>query len=245
MIAALIGFAETSSTAFETVIGHSESDCLSWHLKDPCGIRSDCDHGPRGHCRAGSEGRRTNSGRRYRPCAGGRRRCRVAGVPAAKIYGASQVIGLASAAEKRVLAQSFGADAVFDYTRDGWSEAVLEATCGKGVDLALEMTGGVVFHETLKAVEAQFGRVVIYDNASDQAVEFNSCALVGRNMSLTGFLLPAARALVPEILKELADFVQDGRLKPAIGGVHALHEAATAHRALETRASTGSLVLVL
>jgi NADPH:quinone reductase len=49
-------------------------------------------------------------------------------VQLAKIYGASQVIGLASAAEKRVLAQSFGADAVVDYTRDGWSEAVLEAT---------------------------------------------------------------------------------------------------------------------
>jgi NADPH:quinone reductase len=165
-------------------------------------------------------------------------------VQLAKIYGASQVIGLASTVEKRILAQGCGADAVVDYTRDGWSEAVLEATCGKGVDLALEMTGGAVFHETLKAVKGQFGRVVIYGNASDQAVEFNPRALVGRNMSLTGFLLPAARALVPEILKELAYFVQDGLLKPAIGGVHALHEAATAHRALETRASTGSLVLV-
>lgn len=165
-------------------------------------------------------------------------------VQLARIYGASRVIGLASTAEKRALVVALGADAAIDYTQDDWSQAVLEANGGKGVDLALEMTGGAVFHETLKAVSAQFGRVVIYGNASDQAVDFNPRLLVGRNMTIAGFLLPAARAHLPEILAELAGFVIDGRLKPQIGGVYPLAEAPAAHHALESRQSTGALVLV-
>jgi NADPH:quinone reductase len=165
-------------------------------------------------------------------------------VQLARIYGASRVIGLASTAEKRRLVVSLGADAAIDYTQDNWSKAVLDANGGKGVDLALEMTGGAIFYETLKAVVAQFGRVVIYGNASDEAVDFNPRLLVGRNMTITGFMLPAARALVPGILTELAGFVLDGRLKPEIGSVYPLAEASAAHRALETRSSTGAQVLV-
>jgi NADPH:quinone reductase len=165
-------------------------------------------------------------------------------VQLARIYGASQVIGLASTAEKRRLVDSLGADAAIDYTQDNWSKAVLDANGGKGVDLALEMSGGAVFHETLKAVIPQFGRVVIYGNASDEAVDFNPRLLVGRNMTITGFMLPAARAFVPGILTELAGFVLDGRLKPQIGGIYPLAEAATAHRAMEARGSTGAQVLV-
>lgn len=80
-------------------------------------------------------------------------------VQLARIYGASRVIGLASTAAKRTLVVSLGADTAIDYTQDNWSQAVLDANGDKGVDLALEMTGGAVFHETLKAVKPQFGRV--------------------------------------------------------------------------------------
>lgn len=165
-------------------------------------------------------------------------------VQLAKIYGAAQVIGLASTLEKRSLVLDLGADAAVDYTQDNWSQAVLDATAGRGVDLALEMSGGAVFHETLRAVKPQFGRVVVYGNASDEAVDFNPRILVGRNMSISGFLLPGARALVAQTLGELADLVLIGRLKPQIGAVFPLRDAARAHAAMESRASTGSLVLV-
>lgn len=165
-------------------------------------------------------------------------------VQLARIYGASKVIGLASTVEKRALVCSIGADTAIDYTQENWSKQVIDATDGVGVDLALEMSGGAVFQETLLAVRQQHGRVAIYGNASDEAVAFNPRLLVGRNMSITGFLLPGNADARGETLAELSQFVLDGRLKPQIGGTFSLEEAPEAHRAMETRNSTGKLILV-
>ncbi|PLT34404.1 NADPH:quinone oxidoreductase family protein [Bacillus sp. V5-8f] len=166
-------------------------------------------------------------------------------VQLAKLFGAGKVIATASTQEKLELAREMGADILINYTKDGWEKEVLEATAGKGADVALEMAGGDVFYKTLKCLAA-FGRLVIFGNASGQQVEFNPSLLMRRNQSVIGFFLPQImkkpELLVPSI-KELFSYVAEGQLKLTIGGVYPLEEAANVHRLLQGRQTQGKLIL--
>src|SRR5699024_12066837 len=70
-------------------------------------------------------------------------------VQLAKLFGAGQVIATASSDSKLALAEEMGADHLVNYTESGWSQKVLDLTNGEGVDVALEMVGGDVFHKSL------------------------------------------------------------------------------------------------
>jgi NADPH2:quinone reductase len=164
-------------------------------------------------------------------------------VQLAKIYGAGRVIALASTQAKRDLALSLGADAAVDYTVEGWSKAVIEANGGVGVDLALEMTGGPTFYETIQAIKAQKGRMVVFGNASDQRVTIAPDILLARNLTISGFMMGAFLDMRREVMPELMGYVREGRLKPQIGGRYALADAPAAHHAIETRASTGKILI--
>ncbi|PSL43615.1 NADPH2:quinone reductase [Salsuginibacillus halophilus] len=166
-------------------------------------------------------------------------------VQMAKLMGAGKVIGTAGSEEKRELARSFGADVVIDYTKDGWAEEVKEAA-GKGrVDLALEMAGGSIFHDTLRTL-APFGRLVIYGVASGEPAEFSPMSLMEKNKSVIGFFLPQIMRypeLLQKSLEEMLGWIQTGEIKLHIGGVYDLQEAPDVHRKLEGRETAGKLIL--
>ncbi|MFE8700433.1 zinc-binding alcohol dehydrogenase family protein [Cytobacillus sp. FJAT-54145] len=167
-------------------------------------------------------------------------------VQLAKIFGAGKVIATASSDEKLSLAKELGADVLINYTKDGWEKEVLEATGGKGVDVALEMAGGDVFNKTLKCL-ATFGRLVIYGVASGEQASFHPSLLMGRNQSVIGFFLPQIMRkpqLLQASLQELFTYLGDGRLQLKIGEVFSLDEAAKVHDLMQSRKTTGKLVLV-
>jgi NADPH:quinone reductase len=122
---------------------------------------------------------------------------------------------------------------------------VLEATGGKGVDVALEMAGGDVFIKTLKCL-ATFGRLVIYGVASGEQSRFYPSSLMARNQSVIGFFLPQIMRK-PELLKtslqELFQYLAEGKLKLTIGDVFPLEEAAHVHALLQSRKTVGKLIL--
>ncbi len=167
-------------------------------------------------------------------------------VQLAKRFGAGQVIGAASTPEKRELARQLGADAVVDYTREGWSEEVRSLTGGRGVDLVLEMSGGAIFAESLRAL-APFGRVVAYGQAGPEPGQLQATTLLPQNQSLTGFYLGGWFAHRPReagaALRELAGLVASGQVKALVSEVLPLSQAAEAHRRLEGRRTTGKIVL--
>ncbi|AGT31348.1 alcohol dehydrogenase [Geobacillus genomosp. 3] len=167
-------------------------------------------------------------------------------VQLAKRFGAKTVIATASTEEKRALAARLGADVTIDYTKDGWAAEVMETTSGRGVDVALEMAGGDVFHETLDCL-APFGRLVVYGSASGEMTRLNPVRLMAKNWSVVGFFLPQVmrkRALYEQSLRDLLAWVQDGSLELTIGGVYPLEQAAEAHRLLQGRKTSGKLLLV-
>lgn len=166
-------------------------------------------------------------------------------VQLAKLFGAGKVIATASTEEKLQLAKSMGADHLINYTEDDWEDEVLQATEGKGVDVALEMVGGDVFHKTRKVL-GEFGRLVIFGVASGEQVKFDPASLMGANQSVIGFFLPQImkrRDLFQSSLEELLTYVNQDKLKLTIGGAYPLAEAAKVHQLFKDRKTTGKMVL--
>ncbi|GGF25020.1 NADPH:quinone oxidoreductase [Halobacillus andaensis] len=166
-------------------------------------------------------------------------------VQLAKHFGAGKVIATASTEEKLALAQELGADHLVNYTNTNWRESVMEATSGKGVDIALEMAGGDIFHETIKCMRS-FGRVVIYGVASGKPAEMYPAGLMNRNLSVIGFFLPQIMkkpALFEKSLQELLALVHENKLKLTVGGVYKLEEAARVHELMQGRKTKGKLIL--
>ena len=166
-------------------------------------------------------------------------------VQLAKLSGAGLVIGAAGSETKRTKALALGADHAVDYTAPGWIQEVRALTDGRGVDIVLEMTGGDMVGQALDTL-ADFGRMVVYGQASGETALVDPQRLTVPNQSLAGFYIGAylkRPELVRQTLAEIVDHVIAGRLTLEVGAVLPLSRAVEAHRLLEGRQSTGKLVL--
>jgi NADPH:quinone reductase len=161
-------------------------------------------------------------------------------------FGAGRVIATASSEEKRKLALELGADVAVDVTREDLADALREANGGERVDVVLEMTGGRVFDQSLKAL-APFGRLVTYGQASREPNTVASGALMARSQAVVGFWLAHClrkpQEMVAEPLADLFGRVAAGELRVVDGGVYPLSEARRAHEDLRARRTVGKLVL--
>lgn len=166
-------------------------------------------------------------------------------VQLAKRFGAGSIIATASTPEKLAYAENLGADVLINYTEDGWEQKVLEATDGRGVDVAMEMASGDIFSRTLDCL-APFGRLVVFGSASGEPSRLQAGRLMGANQSVIGFFLPQImkrRDLMQQSLKDLFTFLEDGGLTLPIGDVFPLDEAARAQTLMQERQTTGKLIL--
>ncbi|MBS1885387.1 MAG: zinc-binding dehydrogenase [Actinobacteria bacterium] len=165
-------------------------------------------------------------------------------VQIAKAQGA-KVIGMASSAAKRELVEGLGADATVDSGADDLRAAILAANGGHKVDAVLHMSGGDAFEAELAAL-APLGRLVIFGNASRDQRDVDTGALLHGSKAVIGMWLVhvlARRDLAVPLIGELLGALATGALQVTIGGVYPLSEAARAHEALESRATTGKLLL--
>jgi NADPH2:quinone reductase len=165
-------------------------------------------------------------------------------VQIAKAAGA-KVIGLASNAEKRALVEELGADATVDSRSDDLRAAILAANDGERVDAVLHMGGGDAFDAELAAL-APLGRLVVFGNASRESRKIDSGVLLHGSKAVIGFWLVhvlARRDLAVPLIGELLGALASGALRVTVGGVYPLSEAAAAHQALESRQSSGKLLL--
>jgi NADPH2:quinone reductase len=165
-------------------------------------------------------------------------------VQIAKAAGA-KVIGLASSAEKRALVEGLGADATVDSRSEDLRAAILAANDGDRVDAVLHMAGGDAFDAELAAL-APLGRLVVFGNASRESRKIDSGVLLHGSKAVIGFWLVhvlARRDLAVPLIGELLGALASGALRVTVGAVYPLSEAAAAHRALESRQSSGKLLL--
>jgi NADPH2:quinone reductase len=159
--------------------------------------------------------------------------------------GAGRIIATASSAEKRTLALELGADAAVDAAPEGMAERIIEANGGQRVDVVLEMAGGEVFEQSLKAL-ATFGRLVTYGIASGDQNEVRSGALMRRSHAVVGFWLMHCLqrpGMLEEALSDLFERARSGQLRVVVGATYPLAEAARAQGDLQSRRTSGKLLL--
>ncbi|MEK6648644.1 MAG: NADPH:quinone oxidoreductase family protein [Actinomycetota bacterium] len=163
----------------------------------------------------------------------------------AKMWG-GKVIAVTSAGAKEELAKSLGADVSVDANAEDLQAALLGANDGKRVDLILEMVGGKTFDASL-AVLAPFGRLVTFGMASRRPpTAIQPAALIGGTKTVAGFWLGncfGRRELVNDVIVELFALIAAGKLRPVIGPIFPLSQAAAAHRAIVARETTGKVTL--
>jgi NADPH2:quinone reductase len=167
-------------------------------------------------------------------------------VQLAKVLGAGRVIATASTQDKRDLAVQLGADAAVDPTAEGLRDRLVEANDGHRVNVVLEMVGGAVFTESLRAL-APFGRLATFGNASrEQTPPVDPNRLMAGSRTVAGFWLGHCfrdPSLISGPLAELTSLVAAGSMTPVIGGEYALSDVRQAHTDMLARRTIGKLVL--
>jgi NADPH:quinone reductase len=164
----------------------------------------------------------------------------------AKILGAGRVIGTVGNETKAPAALEAGADDVICYEDINFTEKVKELTDGRGADIILDSVAGRVAEKSLECL-AMYGRLVNFGNSSGEAGRFQTNDLHSSCRSVLGFSLGTTRKERPHLLRDTADhvlgYLAEGRLKMKIGKRFSLEEAAEAHRWVESRKSTGKVLL--
>ncbi|MFJ2146183.1 quinone oxidoreductase family protein [Glutamicibacter sp. NPDC087661] len=161
-----------------------------------------------------------------------------------KLKGAT-VITTASTQEKKDLAKAAGADYVVDY--DQVADTVAQVTGGAGVHAVYDGIGKDTFETSLAALRRR-GTLVLFGGASGQVPDFNLQRLnAGGSLSVTRPKLDDFLATEQELHWRFGDifgWVATGDIDVRIGAEFPLAEAAAAHAALESRATTGKVILV-
>ncbi|XRQ15927.1 quinone oxidoreductase family protein [Actinomadura welshii] len=168
-------------------------------------------------------------------------------VQLAKAWGAGRVIATASSQDKRDLAVELGADVAIDPAEPDLKDALIEANGGRRVDTVLEMTGGTVTDQSLRAL-APFGRLAFYGMASRQEPSpVRPANLMRHSTTVSGMWLAHVFQLPGDVMRgaldELFGLAADGRIRVVGGGEYGLAEARRAHEDLRARRTTGKLVL--
>ena len=155
-----------------------------------------------------------------------------------------KVIGTASSEQKLQTVASLGADYAINYSEDDWTDEVLKATDGKGVDWLIEMVGGDIIAKNLKVL-AKHGTMWIYGSASGEDFKVSVLSLMGKNHIIRGYWL--MNESVENRIKftgELLEHLGAGRLKIQVTEFP-LEQAREAHEAIENRKTMGKVVLTV
>jgi len=170
-------------------------------------------------------------------------------VQLARRAGARRVIAAASTPAKFEFLRSLGADVCVDYSRPDWVETLRAENDGTGPDVIYEASGGSVTIDSLAAL-GPLGEIVIYGALNIQSFQLGVPELlrmIFNNQSVKGFAL--APLLTPESLQaslsQLFAMVSTKDLSVSIGGTYPLENVGEAHRAIESRKTTGKLVLTV
>ena len=158
---------------------------------------------------------------------------------------AGRVIATTSSEEKAELARDAGAAEVIGY--EGFGERVRELTDGVGADVVYDGVGAATFDESLASLRPR-GDLVLFGAASGRVPPFDPMRLEGGgSLYLTRPSIRHYTATREELLDRARDvftWIAEGRLEIRIGGRYPLEEVRRAHEDLESRRTTGKLLLI-
>jgi NADPH:quinone reductase len=163
----------------------------------------------------------------------------------AKSLGA-RVLVTVSSEGKGALCRDAGADEVILYTQVDFATEVQRLTAGRGLAVVYDAVGKTTFDKSLLSLKSR-GTLVLYGSASGPVPAFDPERLAKKALYLTRPLLGAYTVTRSELLTRATDIlnaVMKGGLRVRVERTYPLAEAAQAHRDLESRKTTGKLLLV-
>jgi NADPH2:quinone reductase len=156
------------------------------------------------------------------------------------------MIATAGSDEKCALAKAHGAEHVINYSKENFVERVKSLTGGKGVPAVYDSVGKNTWDGSLDCLRPR-GLMVSFGNASGAVPPVNINIFQAKgSLYLTRPTLAthvASRADLVERASALFDVVKSGKVKIETTKRYKLTDAAQAHRDLEGRKTTGSIVL--
>ena len=182
------------------------------------------------------------------------------GTAAVKLCAAhgNKIIGLAGSDHKLELIKQLGAQKALNYRSQDYGKIIKEED--GGVDVVLEMIGGKIFKTNVKLTRP-FGRLAVIGFASLDLKKWNplswyktyrdiprvdiatmSHQAIGIFSAHLGYLLKNPQRML-QSYEHLRDFVVKHNIHPVVGKVFALKDVAEAHRWIESRQSTGKVLL--
>jgi NADPH:quinone reductase len=134
-----------------------------------------------------------------------------------------------------------GADIVVNHREASYTEAIVQATGGRGVNLIIEMAAHLNLDRDLGLL-AKFGRVVVVGNRG--RTEIDARQAMGRDAAILGMtLFNVGEAEMAEIHAGLIAGLENGTLNPVVGRELPLADAARAHEAVMEPGALGKIVL--
>jgi NADPH2:quinone reductase len=159
------------------------------------------------------------------------------------VWAGARVIATVSSPVKAERARQGGAAEVIDYRTEDVAARVAEMTGGLGVDHVVDVDLGGNLAATLASVREN-GSIAYYATNGAQQPPVNLRALMARNITLRGFVLPTSP--VADRQKAQADialFIQTPGRILSVAGRFPLYQTATAHLSVEEGGKVGTVVV--
>jgi len=167
----------------------------------------------------------------------------------AQLKGASRVVGSAGSSAKVDYVRSLGFDAAFDYHSGPVTDLLREAA-PEGIDVYFDNVGGEHLEAALNSLRLN-GRVALCGaisqyNATEPAPgPRNLFQAIGKRLTLRGFIVSDHSQRMPDLLREVGPWLQDGTVKFEETVVDGIEQAPQAFIGLLKGENTGKMIVRL
>jgi len=158
-----------------------------------------------------------------------------------------KVIGTVGSDDKIAVAKAHGCAHVINYRTDDVVARVKEITKGAGVPVVYDGVGQATFMTSLDCLRPR-GLLVCFGNASGPVKSFDLGLLAAKGSLYvtrpTVMTYMADDAELAAASRDLIEIVKSGKVKIPVNQRYKLADVAQAHRDLESRATTGTTILI-
>lgn len=156
----------------------------------------------------------------------------------------AEVVALAGGAAKVAHARNLGTSIAVDYREAGWPRRLDATLDGRRVDVVFDGVGGDVSVHLVARLR-RGGRYLPHGAASGRWGTVDADGLARRGVEIVPLSSVAATAAEAfALVEEALHLAATGVIRPTIGQVRPLEEAAAAHAAMEARSTIGKTLLV-
>ncbi|WP_067666694.1 quinone oxidoreductase family protein [Nocardia miyunensis] len=160
----------------------------------------------------------------------------------AKEFGAKHIIATAGG-DKTARARALGADEVVDHRDPHWTRRLRDILGDNTIDVVFEAIGGPAAADLLDLMTPLRGRMLGYGSLSGVPAPITATDLLARGLTYTGCAGPAWLEQVAATRAEVLNRAADGGIEALIDRTLPLDRAAQAHRLVQDRQTTGTIIL--